>query len=192
MAFNLPWFLFDLQNLQLITSPNIPIGEITDTKEIVLSEIPIPGLSYNPISTGGMGTRKITLTIPLVKINNSVGNVLLLKQFDNLRYQAFGPRLSNLISQSVQFSANPKVLYFWGAGNGVPLEYYVKRCDPVHRASFVNRFGNTQYSEIQLELWLDESSLLFKAEETFRKLASIAGGIQNLLRGPRSNNLAGR
>ena len=175
---NLPWFMFDLQNLQLITSSSIP-GDITDSKQIVLTEVPIPGLSFNPINSGGMGNRKVAFTIPLVKRNNTVGNILLMKQFDNLRNQSYGLNPSNIFRASSQFVPNPKVLFQWGTSNAIPLEWYVAKCDYVHKSSFTNRFGNTQFSEVAIELWLDEKSKLFRAEEIFRKLASYTGMVEN-------------
>jgi hypothetical protein len=175
---NLPWFMFDLYNKQLITTLSIP-GDITDSKQIVLSETPIPGLNFNPINSGGMGNRKVSFTIPLVKRNNVVGNLLLLKQFDNLRNQAFGLSLSGIFKPSKRFTPNPKVLFYWGSGSSVPLLWYVAKCDFVHKSQFTNRFGYTQFSEISLELWLDETSPLFKAEEIFRKVASYAGMVQS-------------
>ena len=179
VASHLPWFMFDLYNLQLISSPTIPLGNISDTKDIILAETPIPGLGFSPISTGGMGNRKISFTLPLVKRNNVVGNVMLLKQFDNLRYQSYGMNPANIFNQSRQFNPNPKVLFYWGTGSGVPLEWYVKKCDFSHTSAFVNRFGYTQYTDITFELWLDETSPLFRVEEIFRKLASIVGQVES-------------
>lgn len=175
---NLPWFMFDIYNLQLITTLTIP-SDIQDSKEIVLSETPIAGLAFNPINQGGMGNRKVSFTLPLIKRNNSVGNVLLLKQFENLRNQAFGINPVNIFRASTRFTPNPKVLFYWGTGSGVPLEWYVKKCDFVHKSSFTNRFGYTQYSEISFELWLDETSFLYKAEEVYRKIASYVGMVQS-------------
>ncbi len=190
ITFNLPWFIFDLSNLQLITLKTIPVTNITDTKEIILTETPIPGLGFNPINTGGMGNRKISFTIPLVKRNNTVGNILLLKQFENLRNQAFGARgLAGIFSnKSIQFTPNPKVLYFWGTGSGVPLVYFIKKCDPIHRSAFVNQYGYTQYSEIQMELWLDENNILNKGEAAFRKIAGVLSTFSNAYGAPRSLN----
>ena len=82
-AYNLPWFMFDIGNKQLITSATIP-SNISDSKDIVLSETPIPGLNFQPVTYGGGGNRKISFTLPLIKRNNSVGNVLLLKQFEKM------------------------------------------------------------------------------------------------------------
>jgi hypothetical protein len=175
---NLPWFMFDIQNKQLITSSSIP-GDINDSKQIVLTEVPIPGLNFNPINSGGFGNRKVSFSIPLVKRNNTVGNILLMKQFDNLRNQAYGLNPSNIFRPSSQFVPNPKVLFYWGTSNAIPLEWYVAKCDYVHKSSFTNRFGNTQFSEVSIELWLDETSKLFRAEETFRKLASYSGMLEN-------------
>ena len=188
-SINMPWFIFDISNKQLITSPTIPLGDISDSKEIVLSETPIPGLSFNPINSGGMGNRKISFTLPLIKKNNTVGNVLLIQQFANLRNQSFGLNLSSIFSSGHQFTPNPKVLYYWGIASGVPLEFYVKRCDFNHRSSFVNRLGFTQYAEINMELWLDETSPLYKAEEIFRKTSSYLAMIQSAYNLTKSNQL---
>jgi hypothetical protein len=164
--------MFDLYNRQLITSPVIP-SDITDTKDILLAEQPIPGLNYAPVSPGGGGNRKLSFTLQLIKRNNATGNVLLLKQFDALRNQAgslFGP-------QPGQFTPNPKVLYYWGTGS-TPLVYWVKKCDAVHKQGWVNALGIPQYTEIQMELWLDESDPLYKGEEVWRKAAAFLGQIE--------------
>lgn len=168
-TFNLPWFMFDVFNKQLITSTVIPT-DIADRKDIVLTETPIPGLNYAPIQPSGGGNRKITFTLPLIKRNNTIGNILLLKQYDTLRNQATG--LLNIFTQ--QFTPTPKVLYYWGTGS-VPLIYWVKRCDMTHKRGWVNQLGQPQYSEIDFELWLDEADLLYKAEEVFRKVSALTG-----------------
>lgn len=168
-SFYLPWFIFDIDNKQLITSPTIP-SDIVDSKEIVLSEQPVPGLNFSPITTGGAGNRKISFTLPLIKRNNTVGNVLLLKQFDTLRQNAVG--LTGVFGK--QFETTPRVLYFWGTGS-VPLIWWVKKCDATHKQGWVNQLGQPQYSEISMELWLDETHPIYLAEEVFRKAASLAG-----------------
>jgi hypothetical protein len=174
---NLPFFIYDIYNLQLITIPHIPLGDISDVKSIVLSETPIPGLGFNPINVGGMGNRKVGFRLPLLKKDNEVGNVMLVKQFENLRNQSFGGNLTGLFTQQAQFTPNPKVLFYWGSGSGVPLEWYVAKCDFDHKSLFVNKNGYPQYSEIEIELILDETSLLYKAEEIFRKFSSILAGV---------------
>ena len=171
--FNVPFFLFDISNAQLITTPNIP-GDITDSKDIVLTETPIPGLNYSPVMQGGGGNRKISFTLPCIKTNNTVGNLLLLKQFDMLRNQAVG--VFSLTSSPGQFNPFPKVLYYYGIGS-IPLVYFVKKCNATHKAGWVNAMGYPQYSEIEMELWLDENSLLYKGEEIFRKLSAFTGGV---------------
>lgn len=170
---NIPWFMFDISNVQLITNILVP-SDIIDSKEIVLSETPIPGRNFSPVQYGGGGNRHISFEIPLVKRNNTVGNVLLLKQFDMLRNQAVG--LTNIFSQ--QFRANPKVLYYWGTGS-VPLLYYVIKANATHKQNWINALGQPQYSEIQIELVLDEDNALYKVEEVFRRVASITGMIVN-------------
>lgn len=170
--FYLPWFIYDLGNKQLITSVTIP-GDIKDSKDVVLAENPIAGLNYQPVSYGGGGNRKLSFTLPLIKRNNTVGNVLLLKQVENLRNQSVG--LGGVFSG--QFNSNPQVLFNWGVGS-VPLIWYVKKADATHKAGWTNAMGMPQYSEIEFELWLDESSWLYKSEEIFRKVSSLSGMVQ--------------
>lgn len=172
-AYNLPWFMFDLDNLQLITSVTIP-GDIKDSKEIILSETPIPGENFQPVNYGGGGNRKISFTLPIIKRNNTIGNVLILKQFENLRNRAVG--LTNIFSN--QFVPNPKVLFYWGTGS-VPLVYWIKKCDFTHTGGWTNAVGFTQHTLVDFELWLDETHILFKAEEVFRKVASLVGMVTN-------------
>lgn len=174
-AWNLPWFIFDIGNKQLITSPVIP-SDIADKKDIVLAETPIPGMNFQPITYGGGGNRKISFTLPVIKRNNTLGNVLVLKQFENLRNQSVG--LTSLFSG--QFTPNPKVLYFYGVGS-IPLVYWVKKCDMVHKSGWVNEMANPKYTMIEMELWLDETDPLYKAEEIFRKVASLTGMVTNTI-----------
>jgi len=177
-AFSLPWFMYDLYNKQLITSPTVP-GDIKDTKEIFLTETPIPGLNYSPVQPAGNGNRKISFTLPLLKRNNTIGNSLMLQQFHALRNQATG--LLNIFSN--QFNPNPKVLYYWGIGS-LPLEYWVSKCDLTNKQRWINQMGQPQYSEINIELILDENNYLYKAEELYRKISiytqSAIGAINNI------------
>lgn len=169
-AFHLPWFMLDLDNYQLITSVTIPISDIKDVKSIVLTETPIPGLNFSPITPGGTGNRKISFTLPLLKRNNTVGNVLILKQFDQLRNNAIG--LTGIFSQ--QFNTTPRVLFNWGVGS-IPLVYWVSKCDFTHKQGMTNALGSPQHTEIEIELILDETNSLYYGEEIFRKLSSLAG-----------------
>jgi hypothetical protein len=175
-GFNLPWFIWDLRNFQLITTKNIP-GDVSDNKNIVLSETPIPGLNFDPVQHGGNSNRKISFTLPLIRRNNTVGNILMLAQFRALRNTP--KSLQEVFKRgNSQFGGANKVLYYWGAGDSSPLEYFVSKCDFVHKSSFTNRFGFTQYSEVSMELILDETSQTFEVEDTFRRLAVFAGGVQ--------------
>lgn len=173
--FSIPWFIYDIMNKQMITSAVIP-SDIADRKDIVLTESPVPGMNYQPVQSAGGGNRKITFTLQLIKRNNTVGNVLLLKQMEMLRNQSIG--LLNIFSQG-QFTPNPKVLYYWGTGS-IPLEYFVKKCDATHKQGWTNALGQPQYSEIEFELWLDENSVLYRAEEVFRKVSAMTGMALNL------------
>ena len=170
-----PWFMFDLTNYQLITSKIVP-GDIRDSKQIILTEAPIPGLNYQPVFPGGAGNRKLAFTLPLVQRNGATGNVLLLKQFEMLRNQPLGFR--SIVK--TKFSPMPKVLYYWGVGS-LPLVYWVSKMDATHKQGWINQFGLPMYSELEIELILDESdSLLNKAEELFRQVSAYLGEAQEL------------
>lgn len=167
--FKLPWFMYDIYNNQLITSQTIP-GDIADNKDIFLTETPIPGLNYAPIMASGNGNRKINFTLPLLKRNNTIGNSILVKQFEILRNQATG--FLNITTK--QFTPNPKVLFYWGT-DSLPLVWFVKTINFTHKQRWVNQQGYPQYSEVNIELWLDETDVLYKAEEMFRKVAMLSG-----------------
>lgn len=167
-SFSLPWFIYDLSNDQLITSQTVP-GDISDTKGVVLTETPIPGMNYDPVQPAGNNNRKISFTLPLLKRNNTVGNSLLLQQLHALRNQATG--ITSVFTN--QFTANPKVIYYWGTGS-VPLVYFVSKCDFTHKKNWINQMGVPQFSEVQMELILDENNIVYKAEQVYRKACIIA------------------
>jgi len=178
------WWMYDLTNQQLITSGTIPEGSIGDSKNIVLAEQQIPGLNYSPIQPGGNDNKSVSFSIPIIGRNRAVGNILLLKQFENLRNTA--SNLRDVFKGANQFTGNPKVLYHFGSGTSIPLEYYVKRCDMEHRSDQVNNVGYPTFSRINIELILDEESLLTKQEAVFRKISSYAGSIQGGIQAVRS------
>ena len=169
-----PWFMFDLPNYQLITSRTIP-GDISDSKQIILTETPIPGLNYQPVFPVGGGNRKISFTLPIIHRDNVLGNVLLLKQFDRLRNQSIGA----FGIKRQKFSPMPKVLYYWGVGS-LPLVYFVSKCEMRHKQGWANQVGTPQYTEIDVELILDEEHPLYKAEEMYRQASAILGEAQGI------------
>lgn len=164
-SFSLPWFLYDIQNMQLITSQTRP-SDIKDTKEIFLTETPIPGLNYAPVQPAGNANRKISFTLPLLKRNNTIGNSMLLMQFHALRNQATG--FWNIYSK--QFTPNPKVIYYWGTGS-LPLVYFVSKCELTNKSGWINQQGQPQFSEVAIELILDENHPVYKAEEVYRNIS---------------------
>lgn len=166
-----PWFIFDIDNAQLITTPIIP-SDIQDSKGIVYAEIQIPGLKGQPIQSGGFANRKISFTLQIINRDEAYGNVALLKQFEQLRVPKFG--LANIFQKTTQFQSNPRVLYYWGTGS-VPLIYYVTKCDFTHKSEMVNAFGFPKYTDVSLELTLDEFNPINKVEEVARSLSALVG-----------------
>lgn len=174
--FVFPFFIFDLSNGIMIMSRPNP-SDISDNKSIVITETPIPGLNFAPINQSGQGNRKISFTLPVIKRNNTIGNTFQLKQFDNLRQKAFG--LASIFLRQGQFTPGPKVLFNWGIGS-IPLIWYVSKVDFNHKAEFVNQLGNPCWTDVSLELILDEENPLNAGEEIYRKLTSLAGTILNV------------
>ena len=173
----LPWFMYDVKNNQLITSKIIP-GDIKDTKAIVITETPIPGLNYQPVLQVGGGNRKLSFTLPLIRRTPVTGNILILQQFMMLRNQSKG--LFNF--GYGKFSSYPKVLYSWGTGS-IPLIYFVTKCDATHKEGWINAAGQPQYSEIEIELVLDEEDPLYKGEEVYRQVSMLLGEAEQAIEG---------
>jgi hypothetical protein len=167
---NIYWYMLDLGNYQLITSQICIPGDIKDTKDIGLSEIAIPGLNFQPVTYGGGGNRKISFSIPVINRNSALGNLNTLKMFESLRNQTTG--VTKLFNG--QFTPNPKVLFQWGTAS-TPQEYYVKKCDFMHKEGWINAAGFPTYTTVEMELILDESSPLYAMEEIYRKASAVAG-----------------
>jgi hypothetical protein len=164
----IPWFMYDFENNQLITSKFVP-SDIQDTKRVILTEVPIPGRNYSPVVPGGNGNRRISFSLPLLH-KGDAGNIIWLKQFQLLRNQ-----VGSLFNAGrKQFAKNPRVIYYYGTGS-VPLVYWVAKADIVNKEHWNNRFGIPQYSIVNIELILDERNIMYKAEEAFRFFTGIAG-----------------
>jgi len=166
-----PFFMVDLSNFQMITTRAIPQGTIKDTKRVLISETPVPGRNFSPISTGANANRKIAFTLPLVN-RGDFGNLLLLKQFDGLRNQSNGIGGYRVFTGAL--SPNPKVLFQWGTGS-VPLIWFVTKCDFAHESGMVNRVAFPQHTLVDVELTLDEENILYKGEELFRSATALLG-----------------
>ncbi|MDR2193876.1 MAG: hypothetical protein LBP19_05335 [Treponema sp.] len=169
--------MVDLSNMNVIMTRTVPEGKIQDSKQIIYTEQPIPGRNYQPVSFGGNGNRKISFTLPVLRRNDATGNMLILKQFEGLRNQARGFLGFTSVGQ---FSPNPKVLFQWGH-NGIPLVYFVAKCDFEHNPAFVNMRSIPQLTQVSMELILDEENPLYKAEEAFRIASAAAGNGENML-----------
>lgn len=175
--FSIPWFMFDLSNFTFYTSVPIPSSPIKDSKGIVITEVAVPGLGYEPLAYGGMKNRKIGFTIPVIDRNPTVGNSTRLKFFEQLR-NPITPLLNPFASS--EFARNPKVLFNWGTGN-IPLVYSVSKCDFNHDSKQVNALGFPQWTDVTMELIVDEEDFLFLGEELFRKVGAIIGSVQSVI-----------
>jgi hypothetical protein len=167
----IPWFMYDIDNQQLITSKIVP-SDIIDSKSLIYAEIQIPGLNGQPIQAGGFGNNKISFTLKIIKRDGLLGNLAMLKQFDQLRQPKSD--LKNILKKGTQFQSNPKVLYYWGIGRA-PQIWYVTICDFVHRQNWINQLANPKYTDLSIELTLDEFNPINKLEDTFRKIIALTG-----------------
>jgi len=177
IPFNLPFFIFDIDNKQLITTPIIP-SDIADSKDVFLVETQIPGLSYSPIQSAGMGNRKVSFSLQVINRDKIFGNLHLIKQFDALRNERFD--IVKVFQKTSQFNPNPKVLFKWGIGS-VPLIWYVKKCNMRHIQHWTTALADPTYTVMDIELWLDEAHPITKAETMFRGLSALAGQTEGLL-----------
>lgn len=169
MSAIIPWFMFDMGNYELLTLPNVPL-EVKSTKEIKWAESEVPGGSTRPLQFSNFGPQMVAFQIKLVDRNPYVGNLPILKQFEKLRTPVEGALALLLGNLS---PANPKVLFWYGTGNLLPLVYYVTRMDFNH--IMISNLGFPEATDIDIELKLDEYHVLYKAERVARMVLSMAG-----------------
>lgn len=173
---SVPFWLFDESNFGLIVSKSIPTS-MNESKKIVFAEVSIPGGDFSDKRYASMGAEEVSFSIKIVNFNNSIGNAALLSQFRNLRS---GGKLWDLafVGGARAFNPNPKVLCWWGTGKFAPMHYRVEDVGMNHQNH--NRLGFPQVTDISLKLSLDHSGVLYKIEDVFTKVASIAGMGQGL------------
>lgn len=172
----IPWYMYILDANLVITSPTIP-GDITDNKNILFAETTIPGLDYAPVSSGGFSNRKVSFTLTVIQRQSLAGNSNLLKLYEVLRNPT--NTLADIFSQSSQFTQNPKVIYNYGIGS-VPLVWYVSKCNFTHSGRYTNAIGNPQFTDVQIELTLDEKDVTNKIEKVYRQFASLVGSAESI------------
>jgi hypothetical protein len=172
----LPWFMIDIDNNQLITSPTIPTS-IRDSKPIVFAEQQVPGLNYTPMNPNRNGNGTLSFELPIIDRRGTLGNSNLLSQFELLRNQVISFR--NLLSRGSQFAKNPEVIYYWGT-HRPPLNYIVTQCDMEHRSDLTNPIGASQFTMVQMTLQLNENSKLYRAWQVSRRLSAIAGNVTGI------------
>jgi hypothetical protein len=176
---NLPWFIFIKDFNILITSPTIPVS-ITDSKKIVYAEVPIIGKNYKQKIGVRNENRILSFTLPIINRKGVLGNSNLIKAFDIMR-NSDNPSLASLVGlgQATSFSGVPKVIYSWGT-HSIPMEYFVNKCDYEHNSTLTNSKGFSQYTNVSMELELDENSLLYRADRVARVIQARLGIVQSV------------
>lgn len=170
----LPWYMIDLDNFQLYVSELVP-EDIKDEKNVILTESPIPGLGYQPISPGGNSNRIVNFTLPIYSTEVFVGNSLLLRYFKQIRSP-----IAPLFQKPEQHQRSPKVLYNFGLGDP-PMVFYAKNCSISSKGSMVNEFGNPELSYVDISLLYDPEHEINIIEEQYSQALSSMGSIQSLL-----------
>lgn len=172
----IPWYMYIIDANLLITSHTIP-GDITDNKNILFAETTIPGLDYAPVSSGGFSNRKISFSLIVVQRQSLAGNTNLLKLYEILRNPT--NTLADIFSQSSQFTQNPKVIYNYGIGSA-PLVWYVSKCNFTHQGQYTNAIGDPQFTNVQIELTLDEKDGTNQIEKVYRQFAALVGSAESI------------
>jgi len=167
--FRIPWFMLDLGNFTLITLPNVPL-EVNSSKVINWAKIKVPGREFEPMQFSNMGAQEISFSIKVINRSWVYGNLPMLKLFENLRTPVEG--LLTMLFSKLN-NANPKVLFWYGTGNTIPLIYYVEQCDFKH--ILFNKLGYPTVTDVDMKLVLDEDTILYKAEKIARMVLTFAG-----------------
>lgn len=171
----LPWFLIIPEFGLTITSPTIPTS-ISDNKKIIYSEVPVIGKNYKQKIGVRNENRILTMTLPIINRKTLAGNSNILQAFELLR-NSDTPSISNLLSSfsgSQLFQRVPQVIYSWGT-HSTPMYYFVNNVSFEHKSDMTNIAGFSQFTNVTLELELDEDSLLYKMSTISRRVQAIAG-----------------
>ena len=172
-SISVPWFIVDIESFDVITLPNVPLN-VTSSKNINYAKKGVPGDETQPMQFTGMGPKTISFDIDVIKKSQTLGALPVIKQFESLRVPQFG--LGNLIFGGS--NRNPKVLFHYLAGDLLPLEYYVTKCDLTN--SLPNFAGYPQRCEVSMELTLDEKSVLYTSEKMARVALKALGAVEGV------------
>jgi hypothetical protein len=169
----IPWYIL-AENGVLITSPTIPLS-VTSSKDIIYAENAVPGLNYTPLYPNRQGNMKIAFSLPIINRKGILGNANMLASFEMLR-NSDTPSLAELLKKKseVAFRSPPQVIYSWGT-HLPPLTYWVKKADFEHDTRLVNAAGFSKYTVVNMELELDETSLLYQNYKLVRRVQSLIG-----------------
>lgn len=168
-SFRLPFFMVDEGNYEVIVLPNVPLT-IQSSKPINWADTEVPGMPFQAKQFSSFGAMELSFSIKLANRNPIWGNLPILKQFEKLRTPVEG--IFTLIFNQPN-NANPKVLFWYGAGTMLPLTYYVTECEFEHEA--FNQMGFPTITNIDISLTLDEDSYLYDAERISRMVLSMTG-----------------
>ncbi len=159
---SVPWFMIDFTTGQIITSKTIP-KTMTDNKQILYAPDPVPGLGFEPLNPNRMGNRKIGFTIDIIDRRGSQGNQLLMNQFELLRNQVSFIRSPQGLTEGLQFSEFPRVVYSGWGTHSFPQNCFVTKCDFTPRTDQTNRLGISTLTQVAMELQVDENNALWRA-----------------------------
>ncbi|TGK36279.1 hypothetical protein [Leptospira andrefontaineae] len=165
----------DLISGALITNRLLP-GDISDEKKSVYNDYNIPGLNYSPFSHVRNDNTKITLTVPIMNIDNETGNMFDLYDVERVRSQPFDLSFSS----EAQWKTNPTCIYSGWGTHRPPLPVVVEDCKFNHRRDFTNRNGISQFTEVTFVMRYLEDSSLYKAYNVMKSIGGLVNTAQKI------------
>jgi len=175
------WFIYVKDYEILITSPTIP-SSIVDSKKVIYSEYPVPARNYAPQIPIRNENRNLKFTLPIIQRFQPLGNSNVLRQFEILR-NSDNPNMfsKNTYSgdlPSLLYAGVPKVLYYWGTHSSL-MEYFLRDVSFSHNTTYTNQIGLSQYTDVSIELSLDEQSPLYKFDRVSRIIQARLGMLES-------------
>jgi hypothetical protein len=160
--------------------------EITTEREINYFEVPNIGGSHHELIFVGFSNEKVSFTLEMIDMEDPAGVMKEIAYFKQLREPDAG-----LLGIAGSFFGNehyppPQILFNFGTGYLVPQIWNVLNVSirtTHHHAGYVRGvIGVPKRAIIEIELSLDEDSVLYKSEQIFKKVMSVNASAMSIIK----------
>lgn len=158
--------------------------EVETKKEIEYVEVPNIGGSHKEMYFIGFGNKKVNFSLVCIDMENPVGVTPEVAYFDSLREPDAG--IFGIAAISSENYPPPQVLFGFGTGDLVPLIWNVSEVQMVtsmfYSGTYRGVLGIPKRLDIDIELTLDEESILYKSNQISKKALQIGGSALSIIK----------